>query len=130
MGRACTWRERVSGSRTFLGRKTLVRRLPLRYCAFVTRAKERNVKYNKRNKKEQPGDVLGVSNTGTGPQLPSPPSDGSTPRGIEVRGERKRHWGNEDIPQSDGAAGIDMGGGGEGPQVAAEHPRPKVEDEV
>ena len=111
------------------GRKTLVRRLPLRYCAFVTRAKERNVKY-KKNKKEQPGDVLGVSNTGPGPQLPSPPSDGSTARGIDVRSERKRHWGNEDIPQSDGATGIDMGGGGEGPQVAAEHPRPKVEDEI
>jgi len=88
------------------------------------------VKYTKKNKKEQPGDVLGVSNTGPGPQLPHPPSDGTTPRGIDVRGERKRHWGNEDIPQSDGASGIDMGGGGEGTQVKAEHPRPKVEDEV
>ena len=88
------------------------------------------MKRTKKNKKEQPGDVIGVSNTGAGPQLPHPPSDGTTPRGIEVRGERKRHWGNEDIPQSDGATGIDMGGGGSGPQVAAEHPRPKVEDEI
>ena len=49
---------------------------------------------------------------------------------FEVRGEPKRHWGNEDIPQSDGVTGIDMGGGGEGTQVRAEHPRPKVEDEI
>jgi hypothetical protein len=88
------------------------------------------VKYNKKNKKEQPGDVLGVSNPGPGPQLPHPPSDGSTPRGIDVRSERKRHWGIEEMPQSDGASGIDMGGAGEGTQVAAEHPRPKVEDEI
>ncbi len=87
------------------------------------------MKYNKKNQNEHPGDVLGISNPG-GPKLPHPPSDGSTPRGIDVRSERKRHWGNEDIPQSDGATGIDMGGGGDGPQVAAEHPRPKVEDEV
>lgn len=82
----------------------------------------------KKNKKEQPGDVLGISNP-EGPKLASPPSDGSTARGIDVRGERPRHWGNEDIPQSDGASGIDMGGGGEGTQIAAEHPRPKVDDD-
>ena len=87
------------------------------------------MKSNKKNKKEQPGDVLGISHT-SGPQLPHPPSDGSTPSGIEVRGERPRHWGNEDIPQGDGVSGIDMGGGGEGTHVRAEHPRPKVEDEV
>jgi hypothetical protein len=91
--------------------------------------KERDVEYNKKDKKEQPGDVLGISNPG-GPKLPHPPSDGSTPQGIDVRGERPRHWGNEDIPQSDGASGIDMGAGGDGPQVAAEHPRPKSEDEL
>lgn len=107
-----------------------VRRLPLSIAQFseVTK-KERVVKYNKKNEKEQPGDVLGISNPG-GPKLPHPPSDGTTPQGIEVRGEPKRHWGNEDIPQSDGASGIDMGAGGDGPQVAAEHPRPKAEDDV
>jgi hypothetical protein len=47
-----------------------------------------------------------------------------------VRSERPRHWGNEDIPQSDGAAGVDMGAGGEGPQVAAEHPRPESSDDL
>lgn len=87
------------------------------------------MKYTKRDKKEQPGDVLGVSNP-SGPKLPHPPSDGSIPRGIDVRGERPRHWGNEDIPQRDGASGIDMGGGGEGTDVHAEHPSPKVEDEI
>jgi hypothetical protein len=94
-----------------------------------SKTKERDVKDNKQDKNEQPGDVLGISNP-EGPKLPHPPSDGSTPRGIDVRSERKRHWGNEDIPQSDGASGVDMGGGGSGPQVAAEHPRPTVEDDV
>jgi len=47
-----------------------------------------------------------------------------------VRGEPERHWGNEDIPQSDGVSGIDMGGAGEGTQVSAEHPRPKVDDDI
>ena len=87
------------------------------------------MKHNKKHKKEQPGDVLGVSNP-AGPKLPSPPSDGSTARGIDVRGERPRHWGNEDIPQSDGASGIDMGAGGEGTNIEPEHPRPKRTDDV
>ena len=91
------------------------------------------MKFNENDKDtketEQPGDVLGVSRAG-GPQLPHPPSDGSTPAGIEVRGERKRHWGIEDIPQSDGASGIDMGGGGEGTGIAADSsPRTAAEDE-
>jgi hypothetical protein len=85
---------------------------------------------SKRSKKEQPGDVLGVSRA-EGPKLPHPPSDGSTPRGIEVRPGPERHWGNEDIPQSDGATGIDMGGAGSGPQISSEqHPRPKTDDEI
>ena len=87
------------------------------------------MKFTKRSKKDQPGDILGISKSG-GPQLPHPPSDGSTPRGIDVRGERGRHWGIEDVPQSDGAAGVDMGAGGEGTDVAAEHPTPKRTDEV
>jgi hypothetical protein len=86
------------------------------------------VKSNKDKKKKQPGDILGVSNL-EGPKLPHPPSDGSVARGIDVRGARPRHWGNEDIPQSDGAAGVDMGGGGSGPQVQADDSRTKVEDE-
>lgn len=82
-----------------------------------------------KNDNKQPGDILGVSRA-EGPKLPHPPSDGSGARGIEVRGEPERHWGNEDIPQSDGVSGIDMGGAGEGTQVSAEHPRPKVDDDI
>jgi hypothetical protein len=82
----------------------------------------------KKNRKEQPGDVLGISNPG-GPKLAHPPSDGSTPRGIDVRGERPRHWGNEDIPQSDGASGIDMGGAGEGPQIKDSRPKAPADSE-
>jgi hypothetical protein len=88
-----------------------------------------DVKSNKDKKKKQPGDILGVSNP-EGPKLPHPPSDGSVPRGIEVRGERPRHWGNEDIPESDGATGVDMGGGGSGPQIQPDEPRRKVENEA
>ena len=84
---------------------------------------------DKENKKEQPGDVLGISDP-SGPKLPHPPSDGSTPRGIEVRGEPKRHWGNEDIPQSDGATGVDMGGAGSDPQIASDLPRRKSSEEL
>jgi len=84
---------------------------------------------SKRTKKAQPGDVLGVSDA-SGPKLPHPPSDGSTPRGIEVRPVPERHWGNEDIPQSDGATGIDMGGAGSGPQVTSEPPRAKADDDI
>ena len=82
----------------------------------------------KKRNKEQPGDVLGVSNP-EGPKLPHPPSDGSTPSGIDVRPERGRHWGIEDVPQSDGATGVDMGAGGGGPQIAPEHPRRKASGE-
>ena len=84
--------------------------------------------FKKKNKKDQPGDILGISKV-DGPQLPHPPSDGSTPKGIDVRPERSRHWGTEDIPQSDGATGMDMGGGGGGPQIAADRRAPKVTDE-
>ena len=87
------------------------------------------MKSTKKDENEQPGDVLGISNPG-GPQLPHPPSDGTTPRGIEVRGETKRHWGNEDIPQSDGVSGVDMGGGGKGTDVTPDRrPRTAAEDE-
>jgi hypothetical protein len=109
-----------------LGRKFVVRRLL--FLERVRKAKERDVNHNKNEKNGQPGDILGISNPG-GPKLPHPPSDGSTPQGIEVRGERPRHWGNEDIPQSDGAAGIDMGAGGDGTHIAPKPTRPQTEDE-
>jgi hypothetical protein len=96
----------------------------------MTYQKERDVRFTKKNKTEEhPGDILGISNPG-GAKLPHPPSDGSTPRGIDVRGERPRHWGNEDIPQSDGASGVDMGSSGEGTHIAPEDPRSKRVDET
>ena len=86
------------------------------------------MKSTKKDEKEQPGDILGIGHA-AGPSLPHPPSDGSTPQGIDVRPERGRHWGTEDIPQSDGAAGMDMGGGGTGPQIASDSRSPKLTDE-
>jgi len=84
---------------------------------------------NRQDKEDHPGDILGISRA-EGPKLPHPPSDGSTPQGIEVRGERPRHWGNEDVPQSDGVSGIDMGGAGEGTQIKGDRrPRTAAEDE-
>jgi hypothetical protein len=80
-------------------------------------------------KNNKPGDILGISDP-VGPKLPHPPSDGSAARGIDVRGEPPRHWGDEDIPQSDGATGIDMGGAGDSTQIAPERSRPKMEDEL
>lgn len=74
----------------------------------------------KRKKDDQkvPGDILGLTDDRSGVKLPHPPSDGSTPQGIEVRDEYKRHWGTEDLENSGGATGIDMGGGGEGTDIA------------
>jgi hypothetical protein len=61
------------------------------------------VKYDNHDKKKKneedekvPGDVLGLSDENPNVKLPHPPSDGSTPRGIEV-GEEKRHSGTEDL---------------------------------
>ena len=59
-----------------------------------------------------PGDILGLTDDRSGVKLPHPASDGSTPQGIEVRDEYKRHWGTEDRENGGGATGIDMGGGG------------------
>jgi hypothetical protein len=68
-----------------------------------------------------PGDILGLTDDRTGVKLPHPPSDGSTPQGIEVRDQYKRHWGTEDLETGEGGAtGIDMGGGGEGTDIAPE----------
>ena len=49
------------------------------------------MKYSKKRKKdENPGDVIGLSDQRPEVKIPHPPSDGSTPRGIEV-GEEERH---------------------------------------
>lgn len=69
----------------------------------------------KDNKPSRTGDVLGISDAPTDVEIPRATDDrGGHPEGIEVRGERPRHWGTEDIPPSSGATGIDMGAGGTG----------------
>jgi hypothetical protein len=72
----------------------------------------------KNEDRKVPGDILGLTDDRTGVKLPHPPSDGSTPQGIEARDEYKRHWGTEDLENGKGATGIDMGGGGEGTDIA------------
>ena len=73
-----------------------------------------------------PGDILGLTDDRSGVKLPHPPSDGSTPEGIEVI-EHRRHWGADELTRSDGAAGMDMGAGGEGTDIAPRSPESKVE---
>jgi hypothetical protein len=73
------------------------------------------VKYNDRKSMKRKGDVLGISDAPPDVAIPRATDDrGGHPEGIEVRPERKRHWGNEDIQPSSGATGIDMGAGGTG----------------
>lgn len=91
------------------------------------------MKYNdqKNKKPARKGDVLGISDAPPEVEIPRATEDrGGHPQGIEVRDERKRHWGNEDIQPSKGATGIDMGGGGTGTNIEPELPKPKVSEEV
>jgi hypothetical protein len=70
------------------------------------------------------GDVLGISDADPNVGEPRPaPSGGRRPSGIEV-GERATGLG--DVPPSDGASGVDMGGAGEGTDVRHETPRQRV----
>jgi hypothetical protein len=84
------------------------------------------VTHNKDKKdKKQMGDVLGISNTPASTHIPQATTDhGGHPQGIEL-GEHRRHWGDEDLQQSKGAEGVDMGGGGGGTDVKPEHSRPE-----
>ncbi len=75
------------------------------------------------------GDILGLTDDTTGIKLPHPPSDGSVASGIEVRHEKPRHWGTEDLERSKGAVGVDMGSGGEGTDVLPDTPRTAPSDE-
>lgn len=91
------------------------------YCVRteITGRRE-NVKYTKKHKKdENPGDVIGLSDERADVKIPHPPSDGSTPRGIEV-GEEKR---------SDGTGNLRpakvTGGGAE-----SDYTKPKISDDL
>lgn len=75
------------------------------------------MKQNKTGKKHL-GDVLGISDTPASTQIPRATEDrDGHPRGIEVGEHHHRHWGDEDINQSSGAEGVDMGAGGGGTDV-------------
>jgi hypothetical protein len=85
------------------------------------------MKFKKQDKKNRvPGDVLGLTDDKSGVKLPHPPSDGSTPSGIEFE-KNTRHWGADELNRSKGATGIDMGGGGQGTDVA---PPRRTKDEI
>jgi hypothetical protein len=75
------------------------------------------VKFKKDKTNKVPGDVLGLTDDKTGVKLPHPPSDGSIPSGIELEHDR-RHWGADELERNKGVTGVDMGGGGEGTDVA------------
>jgi hypothetical protein len=83
----------------------------------------------KKDKKKSRGDVIGLSDAPASPKLPHPPSDGSTPRGIELD-EYTRHTGTDDLKPSKGATGIDMGAGGSGTDVSSERPAPKSGEKI
>jgi hypothetical protein len=74
---------------------------------------------NKRDKK-MGGDILGLSDTPASTTIPQATTDhGGHPKGIEIGGY-KRHSGSDELTQSKGATGIDMGGGGSGTDVSSD----------
>jgi len=82
------------------------------------------VKSKKQDNKPM-GDVLGISDTPGSTQIPRATSDrGGHPDGIEVGPEHRRHWGDEELRQSSGAEGVDMGAGGGGTDVEREGATP------
>jgi hypothetical protein len=64
------------------------------------------------------GDVLGISDTTAGAARPAFVRPGGHPEGIDVRTPRTLATGFDDVPQRSGSASVDMGGGGEGTNVA------------
>lgn len=84
-----------------------------------------DVKNTNRNKK-QAGDVLGISDSPAAAHIPQATTDhGGHPEGIEL-GERRRHWGNDDLQSSKGATGIDMGASGNGTDIERATPGKKI----
>jgi hypothetical protein len=96
----------------------------------ITRREEEEARHVRRDddEPEREGDVLGISDAK--PNVGEPRrarSGGRRPSGIEVR---DRATGIGDVPQRDGASGVDMGAGGEGTDVRPESPRRRVEPDV
>jgi hypothetical protein len=75
---------------------------------------------------EREGDVLGISDAKPGVGEPRHAAPGRRrPSGIEVRDHAT---GIGDVPRSDGASGVDMGGGGEGTHVSSTERRTRTMD--
>jgi hypothetical protein len=71
------------------------------------------------------GDVLGISETPASTHIPQATTDhGGHPEGVEVGPQHRRHWGDEELKQSSGAEGVDMGGGGGGTDVEVDGATP------
>jgi hypothetical protein len=76
---------------------------------------------DKKNTK-QLGDVLGISDTPASTQIPQATTDhGGHPEGVEL-GERRRHWGADELQPSKGVTGADMGAGGSGTDIEGATP--------
>ena len=80
---------------------------------------------NKNRDKKQNGDVLGISDSPASTHIPQATTDrGGHPEGIEVGPRRERHWGADELKQSKGVEGIDMGAGGGGTDIEIEGATP------
>jgi hypothetical protein len=86
-------------------------------------------KQARENAPKREGDVLGISDSGPDATIPVKGRGTGHPAGVDVR---RPSTGLGDVPQRDGAAGVDMGGGGEGTDVSSETlphgPQPEDED--
>jgi hypothetical protein len=88
------------------------------------------MRFKKQDKQNRaPGDVLGLTDDKTGMKLPHPPSDGSGASGIELE-KNTRHWGADELNRSKGATGVDMGGGGEGTDIAPSRSTRRETEEI
>ena len=71
------------------------------------------------------GDILGISDTPASTHIPQATTDhGGHPEGIEVGDQHRRHRGDEELEQSSGAEGADMGAGGGGTDVEVDGATP------
>ena len=79
---------------------------------------------SKKESKKQTGDILGLSDSPASASIPQATTDhGGHPQGIELGG-RRRHWGADELQQSKGATGADMGAGGNGTDIETESATP------
>jgi hypothetical protein len=78
----------------------------------------------KNENKKQTGDILGLSDSPASARIPQATTDhGDHPQGIELGG-RRRHWGADELQQSKGVTGADMGAGGTGTDIESDSATP------